>query len=194
LFRFCASWRSPQRFRFKPGVSKGAVTLVIRSHPVTRPTHRHADRRRARAGAQGVHHSVNRRRGRRVGTEAVVRRSPTGTPLSDDNACSSQVDPRSQDELQPLTDSRSRLAMRSPSILACAASALQDIRRAGGIREEEPGGVRIGTAGAGSWANSAFVPSTRSPARPRPRAFTGAHRRHGAARRHVEGVVLAWER
>ena len=179
---------------------KGAVTLVIPLAPGD------ATDTSARAIADELSRelkvsivSVNRPgAGGALGTEAVVKAKPDGYTIILTNNASlvfrSILDPKTA-SYNPLTDlTPLGLAMRSPSILAVRGDA--PYRTFGELVEyakKNPGGVRIGTAGAGSvgefcvrtinsLTGAGLIPVPFTGASPGVTALLGGH---------VEGVVLA---
>jgi tripartite-type tricarboxylate transporter receptor subunit TctC len=133
-----------------------------------------------------------------LGTEAVVKAKPDGnTIILTNNAAlvfRSILDPKTAN-YNPLTDlTPLGLAMRSPSILAVRGDApYKTLAELVAFAKKNPGGVRIGTAGAGSvgefcirtinsLTGAGLVPVPFTGASPGVTALLGGH---------VEGVVLA---
>jgi tripartite-type tricarboxylate transporter receptor subunit TctC len=133
-----------------------------------------------------------------VGTETVVKAKPDGNTIILANNASlvfrSILDPKTAN-YNPLTDlTPLGLAMRSPSILAVRGDApYKTFAELVAFAKKNPGGVRIGTAGAGSvgefcihtinsLTGAGLVPVPFTGASPGVTALLGGH---------VEGVVLA---
>ena len=179
---------------------KGAVTLVIPLAPGD------ATDTSARAIADELSRElkvsiipVNRPgAGGAVGTEAAVRAKPDGNTIILTNNASlvfrSILDPKTA-SYNPLTDlTPLGLAMRSPSILAVRRDApYKTFAELVEYAKKNPGGVRIGTAGAGSvgefcihtinsLTGAGLVPVPFTGASPGVTALLGGH---------LEGVVLA---
>ena len=179
---------------------RGAVTLVIPLAPGD------ATDTSARAIAEELSRElkvsivpVNRPgAGGAVGTETVVKAKPDGNTIILTNNASlvfrSILDPKTA-SYNPLTDlTPLGLAMRSPSILAVRGDApYKTLRELVDYAKNNPGGVRIGTAGAGSvgefcihtinsLTGAGLVPIPFTGASPGVTALLGGH---------VEGVVLA---
>ncbi|HKW38484.1 MAG TPA: tripartite tricarboxylate transporter substrate binding protein [Burkholderiales bacterium] len=185
---------------FAQDYPKGSVTLVIPLAPGD------ATDTSARAIADELSRElkvsvipVNRPgAGGALGTEAVVKAKPDGnTIILTNNAAlvfRSILDPKTAN-YNPLTDlTPLGLAMRSPSILAVRGDApYKTLAELVAFAKKNPGGVRIGTAGAGSvgefcirtinsLTGAGLVPVPFTGASPGVTALLGGH---------VEGVVLA---
>ncbi|HZF19068.1 MAG TPA: tripartite tricarboxylate transporter substrate binding protein [Burkholderiales bacterium] len=201
LIRLCAlsllAVAMPLRAQDYP---RGAVTLVIPLAPGD------ATDTSARAIAEELSRElkvsivpVNRPgAGGAVGTETVVKAKPDGNTIILTNNASlvfrSILDPKTA-SYNPLTDlTPLGLAMRSPSILAVRGDApYKTLQELVDYAKKNPGGVRIGTAGAGSvgefcihtinsLTGAGLVPVPFTGASPGVTALLGGH---------VEGVVLA---
>jgi tripartite-type tricarboxylate transporter receptor subunit TctC len=179
---------------------RAAVTLVIPLAPGD------ATDTSARAIADELSHElkvsivpVNRPgAGGAVGTETVVKAKPDGSTIILTNNAAlvfrSILDPKTA-SYNPLTDlTPLGLAMRSPSILAVRGDApYTTLRELVEYSKQNPGSVRIGTAGAGSVGEFCIrIINALTGAELVPVPFTGASPGVTALLGgHVEGVVLA---
>ena len=201
LSRFCAAALLAAAIPLQAqDYPRGAVTLVIPLAPGD------ATDTSARAIADELSRElkvsivpVNRPgAGGAVGTEAVVKAKPDGnTIILTNNAAlvfRSILDPKTA-SYNPLTDlTPLGLAMRSPSILAVRGDApYTTLRELVEYSKQNPGSVRIGTAGAGSVGEFCIrIINALTGAELVPVPFTGASPGVTALLGgHVEGVVLA---